>query len=714
MFVFRRSWIAEQFSLPGGKFVTKPVAWSSPLPHCRADAERLCSRSRPSNTPAMRLPPLLAFASVLLGFATPATADIKWYDITAEDRAATRSEIDPDAGAEILYHRIRLNCGSGIRQNYFRIKLYDEKAAPQLAAIAIEPGYLGHGGRIYDVAARVTTPDGQTAILPDNAFLRQDYLLDGSRSSQRVAFAIPRLSPGTIIEYQWTTSSPFQWHYFFALPLDGKWPTRHVAFKVAPTAGLKSEVSFLRCRPSRTPEDAAGYSLFEAHDIPARQSEPFPPPDREIGPWILFSAYPIWFKPEKKDLWQYYGQKMAEHLAVELTVNDAIRACSAGLVNPGGDDRDKLGRIYRFCQTRIRNLARNPAGGSTDAGSVLLERHDTADILRVGCGYPRDINLLFLALVRAAGFEARWALCGDRREVFFRQKVHDLTSLDGTIVGIHLGERWIFCNPGNPHLPFGELGWGNEGIQALALDVQNSEWLPTPNRVAADSCVRQTANLHLETDGTLEGEVRLELTGHRGIAARDELTDLSAGKRTDLLRKRLQQRLPDAELSALEVLNAEDPAAPFQINYHVRVPGYAERTGLRLVLQPAFFEKSVPALFTAEQRTLDIYLRYPWSEEDDVAIALPEGWTFEHPSSPESFGAEEGSPIQYKVSLGVTPSGASLHYKRFFACELQFVNKDQYSIIKSTFDEIQRRDAHTVILQRTETPTTVPQPAPAP
>jgi hypothetical protein len=61
-----------------------------------------------------------------------------------------------------------------------------------------------------------------------------------------------------------------------------------------------------------------------------------------------------------------------------------------------------------------------------------------------------------------------------------------------------------------------------------------------------------------------------------------------------------------AELSDIRIENVTDPVKPFVYAYHVRVPGYAQRTGKRLFLQPAFsstalllFSRQAPAVTTS-------------------------------------------------------------------------------------------------------------------
>ena len=99
---------------------------------------------------------------------------------------------------------------------------------------------------------------------------------------------------------------------------------------------------------------------------------------------------------------------------------------------------------------------------------------------------------------------------------------------------------------------------------------------------------------------------------------------------------REEPRIPAAELSDIKVENVTDPVKPFTYQLHVRVPGYAQRTGKRLFVQPSFFQFGEGAMFPTAGRVNNVYFHYPWSEEDHVEITLPEGFALDNPEAPGS------------------------------------------------------------------------------
>jgi len=85
--------------------------------------------------PSLWIPAVLA----AIAFASPAHA-VTWLPVTAEDRAATASKIDPDAGAEILYRMKQYDngeMGAGETSEYVRIKVFNEKGVRRASKVEI-------------------------------------------------------------------------------------------------------------------------------------------------------------------------------------------------------------------------------------------------------------------------------------------------------------------------------------------------------------------------------------------------------------------------------------------------------------------------------------------------------------------------------------------------------------------------------------------------
>jgi len=157
-----------------------------------------------------------------------------------------------------------------------------------------------------------------------------------------------------------------------------------------------------------------------------------------------------------------------------------------------------------------------------------------------------------------------------------------------------------------------------------------------------------------------------------------------------------------AQVTNISIENVTDPLKPYVYKYHIMVPGYAQRTGKRLFLQPAFFQFGVSPLFTTSSRQHSIYFNYPWSENDEVTFELPAGFTLDSAESPAPFSSPPIS--EYKPTAGITPDGKTLVYKRSFyfgGDGTILFPVSGYPQLKNYFDELHKQDGHIITLKQT-------------
>jgi len=244
------------------------------------------------------------------------------------------------------------------------------------------------------------------------------------------------------------------------------------------------------------------------------------------------------------------------------------------------------------------------------------------------------------------------------------------------------------------------LRWQEEGQAALVSDPKEGIWTRTQHLEPARSARQRRAELKLLDDGTLEGSVQFTYTGHIGREEKLDLEDKTAAQQEEEWKKNLQERLSTAEISSFTVEQATDPVKPVVVKFKVTVPGYATRTGKRILFQPAFFERNLGARFTESKRRWNIYFDYPWSEDDQVSIELPEGWELDQPIAPGGNTIKDLS--EYSVSVGKTRDGRKIVYQRKFdwGRNMNILTPvAAYDTLKKVFDYVQQQDNFALTLK---------------
>jgi hypothetical protein len=237
-------------------------------------------------------------------------------------------------------------------------------------------------------------------------------------------------------------------------------------------------------------------------------------------------------------------------------------------------------------------------------------------------------------------------------------------------------------------------------VPALIADAKDSQFVTTPLLTSHESKIARFADLTLSDDGVLEGDVREILMGNRAAEWRERYGLMNEAEREDDLRQELKARFAEFEMSATKFSGTEDAAKAVGVRYHLKVEGYAQRTGKRLFLSPAFFEAAMPAKFSAATRQLPVYFAYPWSENDTVTIRIPEGFELDHADAPAPVAF---APVgNYSVKILVKQPGNALEYHRELVFGLDKVllfDTHSYPAIKEIFDRIHEADGHMLTLK---------------
>src|SRR5829696_6677930 len=106
-----------------------------------------------------------------------------------------------------------------------------------------------------------------------------------------------------------------------------------------------------------------------------------------------------------------------------MKVDKDVKAKAEEITSGVDSAEDKIQKIFDFCRTDIKNTSDANSGFTDDQIEKLKDNKKPSDTLKRGVGSAIDVNLLFAALVNAAGFEAHIALLPDRGQRLFDRTV---------------------------------------------------------------------------------------------------------------------------------------------------------------------------------------------------------------------------------------------------------------------------------------------------
>lgn len=645
---------------------------------------------------------LLVICLTVLSAATARAQD--WKPITPAELAQSAPIVEKEADAEVIFWEVRVDDSSPSEtslNHYVRVKVFNDRGRETYSKIDIssEPG-----NRIRDVAARVINPDGTIVQVKKDDIFERTIAKAGGEKQKATSFAVPGVGPGVLVEYRYREVVPSNGYYIsLRFIFQRELPVQRITFYVKQFGGdlrmkylpfnLPADVKFV--------EDKNGFSKVTMTNLPGLRGEPRMPPLNEVRPWMLI------YYSEDRDLnnieyWKKYNSELNNEHKDEIKPNDEVKRAAAEITAGASTPDEKLAKLYDYCRTQIKNIGFDTT--MTREEKLKVKNKNAGDTLSRKMGWGGDIDMLFAALANALGMEARVAWTGDRSSVFFSRGSTSRFLVHAAAIGVKVGETWKFFNPGARYIQLGMLDWTEEGQDALMAGAKEVTWAQTPLSDPARTRETRTARFKLTEDGTLEGDVRIEYTGQFAFNRKVVNFDDSPTKQEESLREEIKDRMSTAELADIKIENVSDPNLPFVYSFKIRVPGYAQRTGKRLIFQPGFFEHGGKALFTANDRKYDVYFHYGWSEEDDITFEFPAGFSLDNADVPAPITPQMTQEISaLAIKMTVDKSKNTLTYKRsfFFGGKgvIQFP-KASYTAVKNLFELIRTADDHSLALRQ--------------
>ncbi len=659
---------------------------------------------------------LLSFLSLFVFCSQTVFAqDKNWREISPAELEMKTPRVEADADAEAIFWEVRVDDSASDKlalNHYVRVKIFTERGRERYSKFDIP---FVRGMKIKDIAARVIKADGSMVEIGKQDIFEREIVKANKVKVKAKSFAVPNIEPGVIVEYRYREVVEDAGAKGMTLVFQRDIPVQNLSYYYKPYNKNEPNYQSYNFTDTKFVKDEKGFYLAQRTNVPALKEEPRMPPSDMVRPWMLLSGASIgsvnvsafaitWTIKDPSSPGRYWGAVSSEYVNLVKFMNKSdkeIKRVAAEVTATATTPEEKLGKLYEFCQTQIKNTTFD-ASITDEQRAKLPQIKSISDVLKQKSAGSQYIDMLFGSMATSLGFDARIALTGDRSKMFFNPDMTNDTFIHPAAIAVKVGENWKFFNPGMSFLPAGSLVWYEEDVWALLTGEKNYVWVKTPLSDADKTVSKRTGKFKLSEDGTLEGTVKMELGGQAGLDYKMDYYDESANQREENLKNEIKARMSTAEISDIQIENITEPNKPFTYQYKVRVPNYAQRTGKRLFLQPGFFEYGENAAFSTATRKYDVYFNYPWSENDSVEIDLPKGFSLDNADAPGDLSDPQkiGS---LKIKIGVDKATNFLKYERKFhfgSGGFILFPVGSYQQLKNMFDVFHKSDTHTITLKQ--------------
>jgi hypothetical protein len=630
--------------------------------------------------------------------------------ITPEDLALKDNPAAKGSPAMILYYAVDTDNRNGTETESFRIKVFQDEGRKYAN---VEIPYYDKETRVEDIRACTIGPDGRIAEFTEQAYDREIVKARKIRVNAKV-LTLPNVQIGTIIEYS------YRLHYKEKIPDVFKHPEayridaaytypaaeweiqrnlflRHGQFTLHRVKGAEIQ-DFYVALPDNVSKQRLndGTIQIDIDNVPGYEEEEDSPPEENLK--IRARMYYAVGYYSERAFWAGVAKRNAEAVDKFIGKSKVIQSEAARLVSPNDPDEKKLRQIYDRVQ-KIRAVSYEPTKTDKEMKQEnLTENKSAEDVLVHGYAFANEINLLFVALARAAGLHAAPLVVSSRKLGFFMEGYPNEQQLNSMVVSVRVGQGFVDLDPATRFCPYGLLPWDEADTAGVLEDSQYPNLGSTPASKSKDAIARREAVLKLSSDGELSGKVVLLYFGQEALSMRLEAIPKDEAERRKELEESLKGMLTqDAAVKLVNVEGWEDSGVPLRAEFEVDIPNFAVPAGKRLILPLGVLHAREKNPVATSRRTHPVYFGYPHESYDDVRLELPAG--IEAESLPANAKADQGA-VYYELSL--KKEGNTIAMMRTFRIFGSLYTLDQYSKLSSFYDRVLEGDGRQAALRISE------------
>jgi len=621
--------------------------------------------------------------------------------VSPEELKMTSEPKAPGAPAILLVRQVdRDDRGlTAHEDDYFRIKILTEEGRKYAD---IEIPFFKNEGRVVNIHARTIRPDGSIVDFGGKVFDKSIVKARGVRYMAKT-FTMTDVQVGCILEYYYTIDLAEYFIFSSHWILSNELFTKNGKFSLKP---YTSDYDRWNIRwtwhnlPPGTalPAEAPNHVVnLEVSNVPAFQTEDYMPPENELKSRVDFIYSQDPFETDPAKYWKKRGKKLNDELESFIGKRKAMEQAVGEIVAAGDSPEVKLQKIYARVQ-QLRNTSYEVEKTEQEQKRSKEKNPDNVEVVwKKQYANGGELTWLFLALARAAGFEASGMWVPDRQNYFFDPQTMDGRRLDANVVVVKVNGKDIFFDPGAAFVPFGMLPWFETGVNGLRLDKEGGSWLQTALPAATDSAVQRKGELKLSDTGDLEGKLTVTFRGLEASSRRVEERLADDAGRKKFLEDEVKGYIPAAcEVELANMPDWKGSSPPLVAEFTLKVPGWVAGAGHRALLPVGLFSAPEKHLFDHADRVHPIYFEFPFQRLDDLNIELPLGWQISTlPTVPKL----DAKAIVY--TLQAENNKGTLHLSRALTVDVLLLPAETYGNLRKIFQIVRTDDEQQAMLQST-------------
>jgi len=423
-------------------------------------------------------------------------------------------------------------------------------------------------------------------------------------------FRFSGLEIGDVVELEYSLvprrrSTPYNGYFGELVLFAGRGPEQLKRYVLIAPAAQKLFVHAEKIAPaSVSAGNGSQIFIWESRAVAALPREPRSPGVTEISPYVHVSTMGDW-----KQLGSWYADLIRPQFALDQSLKDELLRITNGLHT----DKEKVSAIQEFVLRSTHYVA-------LEFGIYSYKPYPVTQIYARRFGDCKDKASLMIALLRAAGIEAEIALVRTRSLGDVAIEPASIAVFNHAIVYVPKYDLWL---DGTAEYAGRELPLEDQGALSLTVSLSGAAQIRhIPMSRAADNYTRHVIRGELSAQGVIQFSGSTTTRGEDAPGLRHDLAVRE--QQLDTFRRDLAEVFPNVHVDSVAVHGAEVLSSSVSVEFQgaLNSPQYKRVVSLSSSWMPRSY---VAALAGSSARTQDLVLPSPWTTEEEIHIALPEG-----------------------------------------------------------------------------------------
>jgi hypothetical protein len=441
-------------------------------------------------------------------------------------------------------------------------------------------------------------------------------------------------------------------------------------------------------------KDVIGRYSLDVTDVPAAPDEEWMPPIKSI----LYRVNCYYLRANKTDeFWSEQSKIWSKEVDRFAEPSKALHDAVSGLIAPGDSDLDKAKKLYKAVQD-LDNTDFSRAKGKEERKELGLhaEKH-AEDTWTQKSGNSRDIALLYLAMLRAAGLTAYDVRVVPRDEGIFSPGYMYFGQLTDDVVLLNIAGRNIPLDPSEKMCPFQTLHWKHSGATGVRQSPEGRFSVTTPQQLYKANTLIRAGILTLDGQGAIKGTFNFVMTGQEALRWRQTALRNDPDEAKKQFDQWLEPMVPEgieAHIDQFEGL--DDPEANLVADISVR-GSLGTATSKRLMLPGFFFETRGEHPFVDQEKRLEpVDMHYGEQVTDQVVYHLPSDFAVE--GAPQDADIPWASHAALAARTKLDPGKITV--LRQLTRAFTFANPEEYQDLRAFYQKVAAADQQQLVLTR--------------